>query len=352
MVKPDLENFPKLPGCYIFKDKRHYIIYVGKSKSLYNRVRQYFNIPETAEHSKYLEMVNEACYVETIVTETETDALLLECRLIKEHKPKYNAQLKGTNPFPGIRIDKTQAYPAITITENTQDDGCEYFMCFYDRDDALRAIETLNGVWNTPTCRKASFSEAEKPCLNFYIGKCCAPCNGLIDRVVYQQKITEIIGCLNGDARQVISRLKGEMEKASASHEYEKAAQTRDNISALKRLIKRRKHLYADLGNQDVYLFFRARNEQRYSLFYICNGITISRIDFKDLIEFGGGRLDAFIADNEKGVSNIEDGEVMTSCLLDVYASKYFVPIDKNTIASQTSKKLRSAHREFISHGF
>ena len=343
-----VNGIPKLPGCYIFRNRRREIIYIGKSKSLYNRVGQYFRPTKPTEYSKYAEMAKEVREIETIVTATETDALIMECRLIKKHKPKYNSALKKSNTYPYICIDMAQAFPAITIADNVQDDGRNYHGSFYDRYDAQSAIELIGGIWQTPTCKRDNYTGGSKPCLNHYIGRCCAPCAGIIDRGSYRQKIMEVLKCLNGNYKPTLRRLNSEMESAAKTLEFEKAGRIRDSIQGLNRLKRKQKRLYTDLGNKDVYLFFRAFNEQCFSLFFIKNGVTLNRLDFPDINEPEDEYLMTFIRDNRQGNISIEEGTFLTTCLLDIAASKLFLPVPQTSSLLQTLKILRKAYIEFI----
>ena len=347
----DLNNIPKQPGCYIFKNKQQIIIYIGKSKSLHNRVKQYFYAAASDGcsdgYNKYAEMAREICEVETIVTDTETNALILEYHLIKKHKPKYNSLLKNTYPYPFIKIDLSQEYPAISISDKEFDDGCEYFGNFYGIGDAFRTIELIHSIWQTPICQKESFS-GNKPCLNYHIGKCMAPCGKMIDSIAYREKINEIVKCLNGNFYSTISRLNKEMQNASKTLNFEKAASIRDSINGLNRLKKKQKRLYTKLGNKDVYVFLRAFKEQCFSIFYIKNGITLSRADFPDLCEPDEKRLEAFARDNKQGIINIENGALMTTCLLDISADKLFVQAPSKTKPEQLAKKLKSGYKALI----
>ena len=342
-----IENIPKHPGCYIFRSKHQDIIYIGKSKSLYHRVKQYFYSTNATEYSKYADLAREAHEVETIVTDTETNALILECQLIKKHQPKYNSQLKKSNPYPYIRIDLKQIYPTITISGTKLDDGGKYFGSFYSNDDALSAIELISGIWQTPSCCKDGFATNSRPCLNYHIGRCCAPCGEMIDGETYSQKIDEIMKCLNGNFRHTLSRLNREMQTASKSLKFEKAAKLRDSISGLNRLKKKQKRLYTDMRGKDVYLFFRAFNETCFSLFFIRNGIILDRADAPNL-QAPDEFFEAFVHDNSQGVASVENGEFLTTCLLDIGANKYFVPVSSRAGVPQIIRKLRKACNDFI----
>lgn len=346
-TKLDVDKLPMLPGCYIFRNKRREIIYIGKSKCLRNRVKQYFYNTDTKK-GKYTDLMRELHEIETIVTDTETNALILECQLIKKHKPKYNSQMKKTIVYPYLRIDLKQAFSPITITDSAKDDGCEYFGCFYSRDDAVSTLELINSIWQTPVCCKDSLTGKQRPCLNYHLKKCCAPCAGEIDPEVYRQKIIEIVKCLNGNYRNTLRRLKKEMEAESKGFNFERAACLRDAIAGLNSLKKKQERLYTTLDNRDVYMFFRAFNENCFSLFFIRDGITLNRLDCPGTREPSLEKLTAFINDNVQGKITIENGSFLTSCLLAIGARKLFVPVSKRINSLGVLKKIEAAQKEFI----
>jgi len=347
--KPDLTDVPSLPGCYIFRNKRRDIIYIGKSKSLNNRVRQYFYENNSPEYNKYASMASMVNEIETIVTDTETNALILEYRLIKKHKPKYNSKLKNTKLYPFIRVDTTLAYPTITIADNVLKDGSFYCGSFYNREDAQSVIDLISSIWQTPSCNRPDFSGTKRPCLNHHIAKCCAPCTAAIEVQRYNEKISDIIRCLGGSFKNTLDRLNREMAAAAGAFDFEKAAGLRDKVSALRRLKKRQKQFVTDLAGKDVYLFLRAFNEPCFSLFYISNGVTLNRMDFPALDEPAPERLESYVRACRAQSEAFEEGAFMTSCLLDIGASKFFIPISSKVSLPQAVKKLQKAFKEFIS---
>lgn len=349
-VKFEIKNIPKLPGCYIFRNSRDEIIYIGKSKSLRSRVRQYFYESRNREskdrsHRKYAELVKEIQAVETIVTDTETNALILECQLIKKYKPRYNSQLKKNRIYPFIRIDTKSSYPSLIVTEKRAEDKAAYFGSFYGIDDAISVIELINSIWRTPLCLKERPGRA---CLNYHLGKCLGPCDKMVEREEYGSKIEEIIKCLKGNFGSTIGGLNREMKEAAKAFEFEKAAKLRDAIDGLYRLKRKQRRIYSDLEGKDVYLFFRAYNEQCFSLFFIKNAFVLNRLDFEGLTEPDVACLEEFVNYNANLSMPQEIESTMTGCILDIGASKYFVPISKKANMVQIVKKLSSAFKEFV----
>ena len=343
----EIENIPKTPGCYIFKNKFGSIIYIGKSKSLRNRIRQHFNTSDDM-FNKHRSMIKETQTVETIITKTETDALILECRLIKSHKPKYNSMLKKDRSYPFIRIDVTVPLPTISISDSILSNGSKYYGSFYSAQDAQNTIELMGSIWQTPTCGKNVFSGNDRPCLNYHLGKCCAPCGAIIEQDAYRDKISEIIGCLDGRFRKTISRLNREMGIAAQELRFEKAAGLRDSIDGLKLLKKRQRQMRADLGNKDFYLFFRAYNEPCYSIFYIKSGIVTGRIDFSNLDKPDLDELESFIVSNLSGAISVENGEFFAGCLVEIGADKMFVEVSPKEKAEKVMMKVAKAYESFV----
>jgi excinuclease ABC subunit C len=341
-LRSKLERLPASPGCYIFKNKRDEIIYIGKSKCLKNRVKHYFQNVDKKD-GKYNRLSKEINDIDLILTATELDALIMECKLIKTHKPQYNAQLKRKHIYPYIKIS-TDSYPTISLTEN-DGDGDMHFGCFRNKDAALETVGLINSIWKTPLCLSGKFSDRQKACLQYHLKNCCAPCEKLISEGDYRAKIQEIIKCFSGNATAVLKRLKKEMDAASDALNFEKAAECRDQIAGLSRLMRQRQKLNTVLKGRDVYLFFRPYNETCFSIFYIRDGVTLARADFSDPAE--EDFLALAVAIKEKQFL-AEDGAFLTACLLDIYADKLYVPIKRKSNTKQIAKILCRSYRHFI----
>jgi len=365
-LKQELEHIPKAPGCYIFKNKHGEIIYIGKSKALRNRVRQYFypTTPKSSElpvrnltslqnaknheFNKYIRLVREVEEISTIVTNTETSALILECQLIKQHKPRYNAQLKESQPYPFIRISTLEEYPTIAIADRIADDGCSYYGGFYDFYDAKDWVESLSSIWQTPRCLKRSFLYESRPCLNHHLGKCLAPCGRKEKSEQYNERIAEMVRCLDGDFESTLHKLEGEMAIAANELNFEGAANLRDQIQTLVRLQKRQRSLFTQLKNRKVYLYFRAFNERCYTLFFINDGYTLNRMDFQSIFRPKKKQLEQFIAENREKKGYTKDAKFLTDCLLDIRADKYFLPVCDAFNLKQTVNELLEAYHNYM----
>jgi len=359
--RSSLASIPELAGCYLFKNKQGYVIYVGKSKNLRSRVKQYFYLgqsglpalpgsQESPLSGKLANLVRQVHEIEIMTTDTEINALILECQLIKEHKPRYNSQMMNTPIYQHLHFHELQEYPAISISDSVQVEAGSSHGSFYDAFDAQEAIELIGDIWQTPTCARAAFSADDKPCLNYHLGKCCGPCSKRLPAEDYRQKIAEIIGCLNGDADTVMARLKCELAASSAQRNYEQAARIRDNIRGLQSLARKYRLLHAYFVSDECFLYVRARNEQCYSLFHIEDGVTQGRIDFPDTSEPDAGKLGSFIAASLKtgGSAKSKATPGNASCLLEIRAVKYFVPIPDAASLNQMLAELTRAFGDFI----
>jgi len=365
-LKQEIEQIPKAPGCYLFKNKHGEIIYIGKSKALRNRVRQYFYpaTPKPSEIStrnlaplqyaknldfnKYIRLAREIHEISTIVTDTETSALILECQLIKRHKPRYNSQLKESQPYPFIRISVLDEYPAIAIVDCIADDRCRYFGGFYDFYDAKDWVELLSSIWQTPCCLKHSFLSESRPCLNNHLGKCLAPCGQKEKVEQYNERISEMVRCLDGDFESTLYKLNSEMTIASNELDFEGAAKLRDQIQTLNQLRKRQRSFLTQLKNRKVYLYFRAYNERCFTLFFINDGHTLNRMDFRSITRPSKKQLEQFVVANWNKEGSTEDSKFLTDCLLDIRADKYFLSLCDTYDLKQTVDELLEAFYDYM----
>lgn len=378
-LQDKIKALPASPGCYIFYNAAGEIIYIGKSKALKHRVRQYFQhkeglkgkagetrvagfsilhgkklvqemISSNAER-KYQHLAAEVVDLKVILTPTERDALILECQMVKQHQPRYNAQLKRTKKYPYLRIDSNVEYPVIQIVgKNHQSDG-DCFGFFYNEDEAYETIKLINRIWQTPLCGKPGFSKDSNSCLNYHIKRCCAPCHKQISPTAYDAKIREIRRCLNGQATPVFDRLNRQMKQAAGQMDYEKAAIIRDTIRDLELLQMKCRRLNTFFDKQEVYLFYRAYREKGFTLFYIYGGAVLNRIDFensKDLtIDHFKEFVEQIYAPEFDRLVN-EEKQFLTRCLVDVYADKYYVPLNLRQSKKSLPELLHNEYRVFI----
>lgn len=242
-IKYKLSQMPAMPGIYIMKDDKGNIIYVGKAKSLKDRVRQYFmnsgNLP-----AKTKVMVSLISDIETIITSTETEALILERNLIKLHKPKYNVLLKDDKNYPLIKITVKEEYPRIIMTRKVEDDGARYFGPYTSAYDIRETIESIGRIYPLKSCKKKFPRDfrKERPCMNYQIGRCLAPCQGNIDPMIYRRMIEDVCRFLSGNTDKIIREFEKEMNRHAEALDFEKAKMYRDRIQAV-RIISNRQHI-------------------------------------------------------------------------------------------------------------
>ncbi len=254
-------SLPEQPGCYIMRDKSNEIIYIGKAKRLKNRVTSYFRSGAT-HVAKVAKMVSLVDHFDTIITDSEYEALVLECSLIKQHMPKYNILLKDDKGFCYIKISK-EDYPRITDEFKKKDDGARYIGPFYSAFPVRSMVETANTAFKLPTCNKVfprDFGK-ERPCLNFHIGRCMALCSGKISREDYNETVNNAVTLLSKGTKTIVDKLREDMATASDSLEYEKAARIRDSINAILKQDDGQKIIKNTADNEmDVFAF--AGNEK------------------------------------------------------------------------------------------
>ncbi|GAB1476303.1 excinuclease ABC subunit UvrC [Bacillota bacterium] len=232
-IKENLKELPDKPGVYIHKDKDGQIIYVGKAISLKNRIRQYFQSPFGLE-PKVRAMVSHITEFEYIVTGTEMEALLLESSLIKKHMPKYNVLLRDDKSFPYIKVTVNEPWPRLVKTREVKEDGGLYFGPYTDAAALALLIDLLSDIYGLKRCSSVSFPKDFRPCLNYHIEKCRGICTGDIEIAEYKKSVKQVIDFLSGNTGGISEYLSSKMEQASAAMDYEKAAEYRDQIAALK----------------------------------------------------------------------------------------------------------------------
>ena len=271
-------SLPKLPGCYLMKDKSGGIIYIGKAKALKSRVSSYFqgvdkHIPRVKS------MVLSVFDFEYIVTNTELEALILECSLIKEHQPKYNILLKDGGHYPLIRISFNEAYPQLEVVTKAKQDGAEYFGPYGGRKFAFNTEKTIKETLKLPSCAQKFPRDIGKnrPCLNFHISKCIAPCSGKITPDEYRAVMTDAKELLEGNFEDVADKLRAEMEKASDELRFEAAAVFRDKLNAVNRLGQKQIIISAKGQNIDVFGVSSGAAKSCISVLRIKNGILLAK---------------------------------------------------------------------------
>ena len=279
-IKEELKKLPDAPGVYIMHDKDDVIIYIGKAKSLTKRVHQYFQASHN-EGIKKKQMVEHIDHFEYIVTDSELEALVLECNLIKEHTPKYNTMLRDDKTYPYIKVTLGEDYPRVLFSRQMKKDKSRYFGPYTSASAVKSSIDLINKIYKLRTCNRLPRDiGADRPCLNYHIHQCSAPCQGYVTKEEYAISVKGAIDFLNGDYEQTIKALSDKMLKASESMEFEKAAEYRDLINSVKQVAQKQKITNADGEDKDIIALANDDTDAVVQVFFIRNGKLIGRDHF------------------------------------------------------------------------
>ena len=278
-LQKKLKHLPAKPGVYLMKDEQEQIIYVGKARALSSRVRSYFH-SKKHQSVKVQALVEKIIDFEYIVTDTEVEALILECNLIKEHRPKYNISLKDDKQYPYLKITVKDQFPRVIVTRNVVKDKSKYFGP-YTQVGALReTLRLLQKLFPVRSCKQSEVDKRTRPCLNAHIKRCLAPCNGQISTQQYGEVIEEVIMFLEGKQDSLLKRMVKRMEKAAEQLEFEKAAELRDQIQAVEKVVAKQKIVSAGQEDQDIIAFARGYNEACVQVFFVRQGKLLGRDHF------------------------------------------------------------------------
>lgn len=276
-----LKNLPEKPGVYIMKNSLGEIIYVGKAKILKNRVKSYFQ--NSKNHSEKVRvMVRNISEFEYIVTDSEMEALILECNLIKKHSPRYNIALKDDKFYPFIKITTNDDFPRVFVTRKYAKDGAKYFGPYTNGTAVYETIDLIHKVFQIRTCKLIINENGEKirPCLNYHIKKCVAPCAGYVKKEEYNEMINDIVDILNGKDRTMVNLLKKSMEEASMNFEFEKAAKYRDKIIAIEAIVEKQKIFKTMEGDEDFINIYQDEKDSCIQVFFSRDGKITGREHF------------------------------------------------------------------------
>lgn len=338
-----LKILPDKPGVYIMKNSLGEVIYVGKAKILKNRVRQYFQ--NSKNHSeKVRAMVKNIAEFEYIVTDSEMEALILECNLIKKYSPRYNIALKDDKFYPFIKITTNEDFPRVYVTRNFAKDGNKYFGPYTNGTAVYEVMGLIKKLFPLRTCKKAIVEGGEptRACLNYHINLCKAPCAGYISKAEYWEMIDEIISILNGTDTSIIKKLKVEMEKAAEELEFEKAAKIRDRILAIELIREKQKMFTVKEGDEDFIDLYTDEKDGCAQVFFVREGKVTGREHFmienisddpvKEVISsfiasFYGGT--AQIPKTIYVPEEIEDQELIEKFLTEKRGSKVWIKVPK-----------------------
>ncbi|HYE81503.1 MAG TPA: excinuclease ABC subunit UvrC [Clostridia bacterium] len=305
-----LKNLPENPGVYIMRDENNEIIYVGKAINLKNRVRQYFQSSKN-QHPKVAAMVERITDLEYIITDSELEALILECNLIKKHRPRYNIMLKDDKQYPYIKLTVNEDYPRLLVVREIKKDGAKYFGPYTDVTAVNRTIDLLKSLFPLRYCNKNinRIMGKERPCLNYHIKKCIAPCQGNVSKEQYKELTDSVIMMLEGKQEEVLKRLEHRMHLAADNLDFEKAAEIRDNMNSLIKIAEKQKIISSALVDQDIIAFAVDQSESCIQVFFVRGGKLIGREHF--LIE------DTKLSDTK---------EILSSFIKQFYESGTLIP--------------------------
>ncbi|MDU1442622.1 MAG: excinuclease ABC subunit UvrC [Clostridium cochlearium] len=276
-----LKMLPDKPGVYLMKNSLDEVIYVGKAKILKNRVRQYFQ--QSKNHSEKVKaMVSNISEFEYIITDSEMEALILECNLIKKYKPKYNILLKDDKGYPYIKITINEDFPRVFISRTIAKDGSKYFGPYTDYSAVRETIELIKKIFPIRSCKRyiKEGDRPTRPCLNYHIKLCSAPCGAHISKQKYALIIEDIIQLLSGKDKNIIDKLESEMKEASNSLQFEKAASLRDKIFAVKKITEKQKIIMGNFQNDDYINIVKDKEDSCVQIFFVREGKIMGREHF------------------------------------------------------------------------
>lgn len=281
-IEEELKKLPHTPGVYIMHDKSDAIIYVGKAIDLFNRVHSYFRVGYK-KSPKIEKMVTQIKRFEYIITDSELEALVLENNLIKEHEPKYNTMLKDDKTYPYIMVTLGEKFPRVKSSRTMKKDKSRYFGPFTSNYAVKETLDLLNKAYKIRTCNKKLTGEPEgRPCLNYHIGQCMAPCTGKVSEEEYRENIDKVLDFLGGNYSSIVKDLEAKMNAASEALDFETAATYRDLINSVKAVTQKQKITDHDGDDKDVIAIARDKqdNEAVIQVFFVRDGKLIGREHF------------------------------------------------------------------------
>ena len=313
-IEEELKKLPGKPGVYLMHDEKDEIIYVGKAISLKNRVRQYFQASRN-KGAKIEQMVTHIRRFEYIVTDSELEALVLECNLIKEHRPKYNTMLMDDKGYPFIKVTVNEAYPRVMLARTMQKDKAKYFGPFTSAGAVKDTIELVRKLYHIRNCNRNLPKDIgkERPCLNYHIKQCHAPCQGYISQEEYRKSIDEVIRFLSGHYDAIVKELEKNMQEASENMEFEKAIEYRELLNSVKQIAEKQKITDSRGEDKDRDIVAIAKDEEDavVQVFFVRGGRLIGRDHF-------------FL----RNASDSTERELLSSFVKQFYAGTPFIPAE------------------------
>ena len=280
-IQEELKKLPDQPGVYIMHDKADAIIYIGKAKSLTKRVHQYFQKSHD-EGIKKRQMVEHIDHFEYIITDSELEALVLECNLIKEHTPTYNTMLRDDKTYPYIKVTSGEDYPRVLFSRDMKKDKSRYFGPYTSVTAVRDSIDLINKIYKLRTCNRKLPRDTgmDRPCLNYHIHQCAAPCQGYISREEYRERVNAALEFLNGNFGLVLKDLESRMMTASDNLEFEKAMEYRDLINSVRQIAQKQKITHTDGEDKDIIALANDDTDAVVQVFFVRDGKLIGRDHF------------------------------------------------------------------------
>lgn len=307
-IEAQLKKLTTQPGVYLMKDQYGNVIYIGKAKNLRNRVRSYFR-KNSSHDKKTLELVSKIVEFEYIITDSEVEALILEASMIRKYQPQYNILLRDDKQYPYIKITVDEPFPRVMKVFRVRKDKARYYGPYVSGDYMGRILDLIREYYPLRTCGKVPGAGRDRPCLNYDIKKCLAPCFKPVDQEMYIGMIDEVIDILEGKVSTTIDMLKEKMYEHSEKMEFEKAAKARNTIIALEKLEKSQKLYTLDESNRDIIAFSRAEDRVCFMVFFVRQGKLLGR--------------EQYVLDDLEGV---KDQAVMTEFLERFYSNAMIIP--------------------------
>ena len=307
-LQKQIDALPQQSGVYIFKDGSGGVIYVGKASNLRGRVRSYFGAEETLP-PKQTRMLPRIADFEFIVTDSEQEALILENNLIKKYRPRYNVRLKDDKTYPYLKIDIRDRWPRVLITRNMEKDGSRYFGPYASAQSVRRTLNLLKQLFPFRSCKRTITGKDSRPCLEYYIHRCCGPCVGDVSEEEYRTIINQVIMFLDGKRDDILRELRLEMASAAGSMDYERASFLRDQIRSVEMVTQHQKVSAAEGDDEDVIAFARNHDQAYVEVFFIREGKLVERDNF-----------------TMRGVQDEDDVSIMAGFLNQFYSSASYIP--------------------------
>ena len=280
-IEEELKKLPAQPGVYLMHDAKDEIIYVGKAVSLKNRVRQYFQ-SSRSKTAKIEQMVSRIARFEYIITDSELEALVLECNLIKEYRPRYNTMLKDDKTYPYIKVTVGEPFPRVLFSRQMKKDKSRYFGPYTSAGAVKDTIDLIHKLYRIRTCSRSLPKDIgkERPCLNYHIKQCDAPCQGYISEAEYRERIDQVVEFLSGKYDTILKRLEKNMMEASEAMDYEKAIEYRDLLNSVRQVAQKQKITSSSMDDRDIIAMARDDQDAVVQVFFVREGKLIGREHF------------------------------------------------------------------------